>query len=303
MLEAVDQMAQEREPNPRLYQMLLGGAAGAGPPRQPAVVLGAFFWKLLAAEGFQPELDALRECGTPEPLVAFDLDQGGLLCRTCRRGVPVSPDALDLMRRDPRRRSRRRRWPSRSRRRPTRSTSWPPGRWSTTSSGASGPSTCSDRSDRGVTTLAERLAAAEGRYQRVRPFVAWREVGDGALLIDTRPREQRRRDGEVPGSVIVGRNVLEWRLDPTSEARQPAGPQLADRVIVLCDEGCSSVLSGGVAPGPRVRPSNGRDRRDAGVVGRRPAHAAGRALPRLDRTSLSGAQSSRSWRFPQSSWR
>ena len=43
--------------------------------------------------------------------------------------------------------------------------------------------------------------------------------------------------------MIVGRNVLEWRLDPTSTARMPGGPGLDARVIVLCDQGCSSVLS------------------------------------------------------------
>ena len=94
-------------------------------------------------------------------------------------------------------------------------------------------------------TLAERLAAVEQRYVRLAPAAAWRAVAGGALLVDTRPSEQRRRDGEVPGSVVVGRNVLEWRLDPTSDARMPGGPDLDDPVIILCDHGCSSVLSVG----------------------------------------------------------
>ena len=59
----------------------------------------AFYWKLLAAEGLRPELERCVRCGAEEPLVAFDLDQGGVLCRPCRRGVAGRPEALDLLRR------------------------------------------------------------------------------------------------------------------------------------------------------------------------------------------------------------
>jgi DNA repair protein RecO (recombination protein O) len=97
LLEAIDQLAQEREPNPRLYQMLLG-ALRALADADSALLVGAFYWKLLAAEGLQPELDGCVSCGAPEPLVAFDLDQGGVLCRTCRQGVAISPAAIALLR-------------------------------------------------------------------------------------------------------------------------------------------------------------------------------------------------------------
>ena len=98
LLEAVDQVAQERHANLRLYQMLLGALKTLATGDSPLLV-GAFYWKLLAAEGLQPELDACVSCGSPEPLVAFDLEEGGVLCRTCRRGAPLGPDALDLLRR------------------------------------------------------------------------------------------------------------------------------------------------------------------------------------------------------------
>jgi rhodanese-related sulfurtransferase len=65
----------------------------------------------------------------------------------------------------------------------------------------------------------------------------------GALIVDIRPVEQRTRDGELPGAVVVDRNVLEWRLDPTSPHRIPGvtGP---DRPIVLvCNEGYASSLA------------------------------------------------------------
>jgi DNA repair protein RecO (recombination protein O) len=98
VLEAVDQIAQDRHPSPRLYQMLLGAlrTLAAGPS---ALLVPAFYLKLLAAEGLGPELDVCVRCGSDGPLVAFDLDEGGTLCRPCRRGMPISDDALRLMRR------------------------------------------------------------------------------------------------------------------------------------------------------------------------------------------------------------
>ena len=97
VLEAVDQMAMDREPNPQLYRMLVGVLRTSAISDSPLVV-PAFFWKLLSLEGVRPELDACVRCGDPEPLVAFDMDHGGVLCRTCRSGAPISADALELMR-------------------------------------------------------------------------------------------------------------------------------------------------------------------------------------------------------------
>jgi DNA repair protein RecO (recombination protein O) len=97
MLEAVDQVAQERQANPRLYQLLVGGLRALAAHNAPTLV-GAFFWKLLALEGFRPVLDLCAGCGEGNELVAFDLADGGGLCRACRRGVPLSPEALALMR-------------------------------------------------------------------------------------------------------------------------------------------------------------------------------------------------------------
>lgn len=68
-------------------------------------------------------------------------------------------------------------------------------------------------------------------------------MAEGALVVDIRPVEQRERDGELAGAVVIDRNVLEWRLDPTSPHRiaEAADP---DRVIVLvCHEGYSSSLA------------------------------------------------------------
>ncbi len=66
---------------------------------------------------------------------------------------------------------------------------------------------------------------------------------EGALLVDTRPEAQRRRDGHMPGAVVVERNVLEWRLDPSSPHRLAAMDDPRRRVIVVCDEGYASSLA------------------------------------------------------------
>jgi DNA repair protein RecO (recombination protein O) len=98
MLEAVDQIAQEGERNPELYLLLLGALRALAGPGGPLVV-PAFFLKLLALEGFRPVLDRCAGCGDDDvELVAFNDLDGGALCSSCRRGVAVTPEALDLMR-------------------------------------------------------------------------------------------------------------------------------------------------------------------------------------------------------------
>jgi DNA repair protein RecO (recombination protein O) len=99
MLEAVDQVAQERHANVALYQLIIG-ALRALAVRDAPLIVPAFFWKLLALEGFHPLLDTCTACGSRDDLVALDLAQGGVLCRTCGRGaMPISPASLDLIRR------------------------------------------------------------------------------------------------------------------------------------------------------------------------------------------------------------
>jgi rhodanese-related sulfurtransferase len=91
-------------------------------------------------------------------------------------------------------------------------------------------------------TIEQVLADARARLSRVSPRQAHREAGEGALLVDIRPQAQRAAEGEIPGAMIVERNVLEWRFDPASAARLPeAGYDL--RVIVVCSEGYTSSLA------------------------------------------------------------
>ncbi|WP_207947156.1 rhodanese-like domain-containing protein [Actinomadura sp. 7K507] len=92
-------------------------------------------------------------------------------------------------------------------------------------------------------TIDDILGEARGRLVRLEPGQAHAETRDGALLVDIRPAAQRAGEGEVPGALIVERNVLEWRLDPASGARLPEATGHGLRVIVLCSEGYTSSLA------------------------------------------------------------
>ena len=87
------------------------------------------------------------------------------------------------------------------------------------------------------------LERARAGLDRVQPEQLATEVANGAVVVDIRPVEQRARDGELPGAVVIDRNVLEWRLDPTSPHRTPMQIDHQTRLIVVCNEGYSSSLA------------------------------------------------------------
>jgi len=87
------------------------------------------------------------------------------------------------------------------------------------------------------------LARARSRLDRVAPEDLAAEAAAGAIVVDIRPVEQRLRDGELPGAVVIDRNVLEWRLDPTSAFRLSFADDPDARVIVVCNEGYASSLA------------------------------------------------------------
>ena len=97
MIEVADHVARDRDPGPDLYRLLLGALRTLAGSPSPLVVAG-YLWKLLALEGVAPVLDRCTVCGTTERLVAFDVGEGGAVCRDDRRGTPVSTEALDLLR-------------------------------------------------------------------------------------------------------------------------------------------------------------------------------------------------------------
>lgn len=93
-----------------------------------------------------------------------------------------------------------------------------------------------------MTTIDELLAEARAKLDRVRAEDLSNEVAKGAILIDARPIEERQRDGELDGAIVIDRNVLEWRLAPSSEHRiVEVGPE--QRMIVVCTDGYQSSLA------------------------------------------------------------
>lgn len=93
------------------------------------------------------------------------------------------------------------------------------------------------------TTVDDLLATARSRLHRLDPAAASAAMRDGAILVDTRPQAQRRAEGEVPGAIIVERNVLEWRVDPRSPARLPEATGYDVTFIVMCSQGYASSLA------------------------------------------------------------
>ena len=94
----------------------------------------------------------------------------------------------------------------------------------------------------GTAAIEKLLARARAGLDRVPPERLAAEVADGAVVVDIRPVEQRRQDGDLPGAVVIDRNVLEWRLDPTS-AHRSLDLTAATRVVVVCNEGYASSLA------------------------------------------------------------
>jgi rhodanese-related sulfurtransferase/ADP-ribose pyrophosphatase YjhB (NUDIX family) len=93
-------------------------------------------------------------------------------------------------------------------------------------------------------SVADLLAEARARLgHRPSPAEAAAAQAAGALLVDIRPVEQRRRDGEIPGAVFIERNVLEWRLDPVSHWRHPELTSADRLLVVICNEGYQSSLA------------------------------------------------------------
>lgn len=87
------------------------------------------------------------------------------------------------------------------------------------------------------------LEDARQDLERVEPEELAAEVEAGALVVDIRPSETRVPEGELPGALVVDRNVLEWRLDPTGEDRLPEADDPDRRVILVCNEGYASSLA------------------------------------------------------------
>jgi rhodanese-related sulfurtransferase len=91
-------------------------------------------------------------------------------------------------------------------------------------------------------TIHELLEDARRGLRRVDAFEMQQALREGAIVIDTRSHEQRRAHGVIPGARHHALSVLEWRLDPDSDHRDP-GIELDDWIILVCAEGYSSSLA------------------------------------------------------------
>ncbi|MEW1656255.1 MULTISPECIES: rhodanese-like domain-containing protein [unclassified Streptomyces] len=94
-----------------------------------------------------------------------------------------------------------------------------------------------------MSAVDELLARARSRLTRVDPARAAALQEAGGLLVDIRYALLRERDGTIPGALVVERNELEWRLDPTGAHRAPEATHHALPVVVICNEGYASSLA------------------------------------------------------------
>jgi DNA repair protein RecO (recombination protein O) len=96
MVETINKITLDREPVPEMFQMLSRALHSLNDTFSP-LMIGAFFLKLVALEGSAPQVHECVRCGESAELVAFDMLEGGTLCRSCRSGVMVSSQAVLLL--------------------------------------------------------------------------------------------------------------------------------------------------------------------------------------------------------------
>ena len=87
------------------------------------------------------------------------------------------------------------------------------------------------------------LGSARARLRRLPAKDVPGALRRGAVLVDIRPQAQRDREGHVPSALVIERNVLEWRCDPTSDAKLPQAVDDDVEWVVLCSEGYTSSLA------------------------------------------------------------
>lgn len=87
------------------------------------------------------------------------------------------------------------------------------------------------------------LDAARSVLRRMQPEAVPAALERGARLVDIRPQAQRAQEGELPGALVIERNVLEWRLDPGSTARIPEVTSYDQEWVIVCSEGYTSSLA------------------------------------------------------------
>lgn len=139
------------------------------------------------------------------------------------------------------------------------------------------------------------LAAARRGVRRLSPEETLAAVRRGALVVDTLTESQRRRQGELPGAIVIDRTVLEWRLDPASDSRIPEATAHDVEVVVVCRQGFSSSLAAASA-----LPDDEREvpRHGGAVVGHGIAHVLRALGPGGDERDRAVGAGRSSWAGP-----
>jgi rhodanese-related sulfurtransferase len=92
-------------------------------------------------------------------------------------------------------------------------------------------------------TIHDLLAESRRVLRRLEPHDAYAAMREGALVVDTRSEDERRKSGRIPGAHHVALSVLEWRIDPASEWHDPALADPSAHVILVCSHGYASSLA------------------------------------------------------------
>ena len=100
-------------------------------------------------------------------------------------------------------------------------------------------------SDAGLSPIDRLVEQERTLYRRLEPLEAAEAMEAGGVIVDTRSHEQRMAGGVIPGSIRIHRNVLEWRVDPTSGWVDERFAGFQGPVIIMCQEGYSSSLAAG----------------------------------------------------------
>jgi len=89
ILEAADRVIEDREPNTRVFMLLLTSLRRLVDPTSDAgAIADSFLLRLTSLAGFRPALTACAECGKPD-VVRFSIQQGGMVCENCRVGGTI----------------------------------------------------------------------------------------------------------------------------------------------------------------------------------------------------------------------
>jgi rhodanese-related sulfurtransferase len=93
------------------------------------------------------------------------------------------------------------------------------------------------------TSADEMVDQARTKIMRVPPQGLDQFMAEGGLVVDIRPQAQRNAEGELPGALIVERNVLEWRFDLSGDYSLAEIDDYTRPILLVCSEGYASSLA------------------------------------------------------------